>query len=88
MRSNVAKDYFGEAPRSGLSVPELFAANERRYEYQQAYARYWNGTAKITKSGRPVDFVLLPAFPAPCFRPGQSGLYLGARNAICAPSGP
>ncbi|KZV61549.1 amidase [Peniophora sp. CONT] len=75
--NQLVKDYFGEAPRPGLSASELFAANERRYQYQQAYAKYWNETRNITKSGRAVDFVLLPAFPASCFRPGQSGMYLG-----------
>ncbi|VDC00395.1 unnamed protein product [Peniophora sp. CBMAI 1063] len=75
--NQLVKDYFGEAPRPELSASELFAANESQYQYQAAYAKYWNGTAKITKSGRAVDFVLLPAFPAPCFRPGQSGVYTG-----------
>ncbi|VDC00394.1 unnamed protein product [Peniophora sp. CBMAI 1063] len=75
--NQLVKDYFGETPRPEVSASELFAANEKLYQYQSAYAKYWNETAKSTKSGRPVDFVLFPAFPAPCFRPGQSGLYVG-----------
>lgn len=78
-----AKDYFGEAPRAGLSASELLAANERHYQFQQAYANYWNGTASLTKSGRAVDFVLLPAFAAPSFRPGESGVYTGESRRFC-----
>lgn len=45
-------------------------------KYQQRYLEYWNSTAKITKNGRPVDFVLLPALQGASYRPGE-GLYGG-----------
>ncbi|VDC00620.1 unnamed protein product [Peniophora sp. CBMAI 1063] len=74
---HLVKDWFGEAPVPEISASEFFAANERRYQYQQAYAKYWNESYKFTQSGRPVDFVLLPAFHANSFRPGEAGRYLG-----------
>ncbi|KZV64679.1 amidase [Peniophora sp. CONT] len=75
--SRHATDWFGEAPVPGISASEFFAANERRYQYQQAYAKYWNESMKLTKSGHAVDFVLLPVRPSSTFRPGQAGGYLG-----------
>ncbi|KZV61548.1 amidase [Peniophora sp. CONT] len=75
--NQLVKDNFGEAPSKKLSATEFFALNERRYQYQQTYAKYWNDSSKLTKSGRPVDFIILPAFPANSFRPGQAGGYLG-----------
>ena len=71
------KDWFGDTPKPEIQASAFFAANERRYQYQQAYAKYWNESHQFTKSGRAVDFVLLPVFPQNSFRPGQAGGYLG-----------
>jgi len=65
------KDYFGDKPSMPLSVSELFAVNEERYRYQQEYMDYWNDSAKLTGTGRAVDFVLLPIQPGPSFQPGR-----------------
>ncbi|KAI0314320.1 amidase signature domain-containing protein [Amylostereum chailletii] len=63
----------GMAP---FDVERLWALNERKYAYQTAYAAYWNESGSKTKSGRPVDAVLLPAAPTASFRPGE-GIYPG-----------
>ncbi|KAI0031973.1 amidase signature domain-containing protein [Vararia minispora EC-137] len=65
---------FGKTAIEPMSLADFFDVNERRYRYQQAYTEYWNSTARLTKSGRPVDAVILPTFPGSSFRPGD-GLY-------------
>jgi amidase len=67
---------YGDKPVDPISVTDFFELNERRYRYQQAYGEYWNGTAAHTRSGRPVDAVIMPTYPGSSFRPGE-GLYFG-----------
>ena len=58
------------------SIHELWAIQRRIYDFQVRYLAYWNSTAKITKSGRAVDAVILPATPTASYRPTQ-GMYFG-----------
>ena len=58
-------------------MTEFFILNDRRHECQEAYAEYWNAFRELSKSGRAVDFVVLPGVPANTIRPGHAGGYLG-----------
>jgi amidase len=69
---------FGEVAGT-LPVPtinDIWALQRRKYEYQTRYLAYWNSTATLTKSGRPVDALIAPAAPTASFLPGN-GLYFG-----------
>ncbi|GAB1195066.1 hypothetical protein APSETT444_004320 [Aspergillus pseudonomiae] len=57
---NVGTDLFG-IPH--LSALELAALNVEKRQYQKLYMDYWNSTAEITGTGRPVDGVICPCAP-------------------------
>lgn len=46
-----------------LSMTELAALNVAKREYQKQYMDYWNRTAELTGTGRPVDGLLCPLAP-------------------------
>ena len=46
-----------------LSALELAALNVEKRQYQKLYMDYWNSTAEITGTGRPVDGVICPCAP-------------------------
>ncbi len=48
------------APKTADKIWEI---NLRLREYQKEYMEYWNGTARQTKSGKPVDAILTPVAP-------------------------
>ncbi|KAL4960370.1 putative general amidase GmdA [Aspergillus stella-maris] len=63
-------DISGEQPapqvivESGLpqkTALEIAQVNVAKREYQKAYMDYWNSTAEVTGTGRPVDAVICPA---------------------------
>ncbi|KAK7897999.1 hypothetical protein LTR67_004631 [Exophiala xenobiotica] len=45
------------------TADKIWEINLRLREYQKEYMEYWNGTAKQTKSGKPVDAILTPVAP-------------------------
>lgn len=45
------------------SASEIAALNVRKREYQKQYMDYWNSTAELTGTGRPVDGVICPTAP-------------------------
>ncbi|KAF2211613.1 hypothetical protein CERZMDRAFT_43002 [Cercospora zeae-maydis SCOH1-5] len=51
------------------SVLELMATNIAKREAQREYMEYWNSTAALTNTGRPVDAVICPVAPFPAARP-------------------
>ena len=55
---------------------ELWSLQTRIYAYQTRYFDYWNSTASLTSTGRPVDAVLVPLGPTLSFRP-EGGVYFG-----------
>lgn len=46
-----------------LSMTELAALNVAKREYQKQYMDYWNSTAELTGTGRPVDGLFCPLAP-------------------------
>jgi amidase len=67
--------HFGPAPVAEYTASRVAAVNVRKREYQRAYLEYWNGTAALTGTGRPVDGVIAPVAPYPAARPGGSTTY-------------
>lgn len=67
---------FGEEPRLEQSnATDIAANNIRKRKYQKEYLDYWNGTARVTGTGRPVDAWILPAAPFTAARPGRYDYY-------------
>ena len=46
-----------------LTITELAALNVAKREYQKQYMDYWNSTAELTGTGRPVDGLFCPLAP-------------------------
>lgn len=46
-----------------ISMTELAALNVAKREYQKRYMDYWNSTAELTGTGRPVDGLFCPLAP-------------------------
>ncbi|KAJ5173158.1 hypothetical protein N7492_005751 [Penicillium capsulatum] len=49
--------------RPELKASEIAALNVAKREYEKEYMDYWNSTAALTETGRPVDGVLCPIAP-------------------------
>lgn len=55
---------YGENPSgSQWNASDIAVNNVRKREYQKEYLDYWNDTAAVTGTGRPVDAWILPAAP-------------------------
>ena len=46
-----------------MNAQQLAALNVEKREYQKLYMDYWNSTAELTGTGRPVDGVISPCAP-------------------------
>lgn len=59
--------------QSGIqfNASEIAALNVAKREYQKRYMDYWNSTADITGTGRPVDGVFCPVAPHASAIPGH-----------------
>ena len=49
--------------RPAYTIAEMFALNTEREKLRAKAHAHWNATAKMTKSGRPVDVILTPVAP-------------------------
>ncbi|GAB7349320.1 hypothetical protein MBLNU459_g8457t1 [Dothideomycetes sp. NU459] len=76
-------DLSGEEPKPSILVEETPQANataimqnqlEKR-EAEKEYMEYWNSTAKLTSSGKPVDAVISPLAPFAAARPQKYTYY-------------
>lgn len=54
-----------------LSMTELAALNVAKREYQKQYMDYWNSTAELTGTGRPVDGLFCPLAPHAAVIPNE-----------------
>ncbi|EAW06572.1 putative general amidase GmdA [Aspergillus clavatus NRRL 1] len=72
----------GEEPPSpilvklGVGLPhrsarEVASLNVEKREYQKLYMEYWNSTAELTDTGRPVDGVICPCAPHAAVKPQE-----------------
>lgn len=69
---------FGLSPRPEASATEINGINIAIRDYRRSYLEYWNGTAEITGTGRPVDVFLMPVAPTPAPVRGKV-LYFGEK---------
>jgi amidase len=55
--------FYGNEPIAPRTGDAIFETNLEVRRYQKAYLDYWNSTAALTKTSRPVDAVLAPVAP-------------------------
>ncbi|GAQ42175.1 hypothetical protein AtubIFM56815_005197 [Aspergillus tubingensis] len=60
IHTSVVIDTSGSPQKTAL---EIAALNVEKREYQKQYLDYWNSTAQVTGTGRPVDAVICPVAP-------------------------
>ncbi len=57
------------------SASKISANNVSKREYQKEYMEYWNNTARLTSTGRPVDAIISPLAPFAAARPERYKYY-------------
>lgn len=55
------------------TATQIARLNVKKREYQKLYMDYWNSTAELTDTRRPVDGVICPIAPHAAVIPGQYG---------------
>lgn len=60
----------------------MHAISLRSRDYKQEYLDYWNSTARLTSSGRPVDGIIACVTPFAAAERGKDG-YLGTCCIFC-----
>ncbi|KAI4288613.1 MAG: hypothetical protein L6R35_002122 [Caloplaca aegaea] len=73
MIPQVVGAYSGDKPPEDATY--IAANNVAQREYQKEYMEYWNSTAELTGTGRPVDVVIAPVAPFSAARPGRYSYY-------------
>lgn len=61
--------------REEASASKIAANNIAKREYQKEYLEYWNSTAHLTATGRPVDAIIAPLAPFAAARPNRYKSY-------------
>jgi amidase len=67
-----------------MTASEIAALNVAKREYQKQYMDYWDSTAEVTGTGRPVDALFCPLAPHAAVIPGEfkSVGYTGFVNVL------
>ena len=61
--------------REEASASRISANNIAKRNYQKEYMEYWNSTAHMTATGRPVDAIIAPLAPFAAARPDRYKYY-------------
>jgi len=59
---------YGKEPSTEQPASVIAAVNVAKRKMQKTYMEYWNSTAELTGTGKPVDAVLAPLAPFPAAR--------------------
>ena len=62
---------YGSVPGTEFTASQIAETNVAKRAYQKEYMDYWNSTASLTGTGRPVDAVLMPLAPFAAARPSM-----------------
>ncbi|KAK2806713.1 hypothetical protein FQN50_005707 [Emmonsiellopsis sp. PD_5] len=62
--------FLKQSPQSDAT--QIAATNVAKREYQKSYMEYWNSTAELTGTGRPVDGLFCPTAPFAASRQGKN----------------
>jgi amidase len=66
---------YGDKPGEQYSAAKISANNIALREWQKQYMDYWNSTADLTGTGRPVDGLIAPLAPFAAARPTKYTYY-------------
>jgi amidase len=66
---------YGSAPGTEFTASQIAETNVAKRAYQKEYMDYWNSTASLTGTGRPVDAVITPLAPFAAARPDMYDYY-------------
>jgi amidase len=66
---------YGDKPGNEFTASEISKNNVEKRQWQKDYMDYWNSTAELTGTGRPVDGVICPLAPYPAAMPEQYKYY-------------
>lgn len=66
---------FGDKPTEQKNGSHIAATNLRIREYRKEYLDYWNSTAALTGTGRPVDAFIAPVTPYAAAPPDKFRYY-------------
>lgn len=75
MKPQLERTYGAGLQLKEFLATDIAAINVSKRQLQKAYMEYWNSTASLTSTGRPVDAIIAPAAPFPAARPDQYGYY-------------
>lgn len=67
--------HFRDKPFEEFSASQIAETNVLKRKLQKKYMEYWNSTAQLTRSGRPVDGVIAPLAPFAAARPDMYDYY-------------
>ncbi|KJR81677.1 amidase [Sporothrix schenckii 1099-18] len=70
-------ELYGTAPKAPTTADQLFDGNLELFQYRRDYMDYWNSTAALTKSGRPVDAILAPVAPGAAVELDNKNFHVG-----------
>jgi amidase len=62
-------------PKPPADATQIMATNIAKREAQKEYMEYWNSTAELTGTGKPVDALIAPLAPFAAARPGKYTYY-------------
>lgn len=79
-----APQVLGTEHGTPMTASEISALNVAKREYQKLYMDYWNSTAEVTGTGRPVDALFCPLAPHAAVIPNEyeSVGYTGFVNVL------
>ncbi|RMZ92623.1 hypothetical protein DV736_g172, partial [Chaetothyriales sp. CBS 134916] len=66
---------YGEKAGEEATATQIATNNVDKREFQKEYLDYWNSTASLTGTGKPVDGVISPLAPYPAARPERYRYY-------------
>ena len=55
--------FLGEFPFEQANATQIHANNVAKREFQKSYLDYWNASAALSGTGRPVDAIVIPVAP-------------------------
>jgi amidase len=73
MISQISSTYGKLKPE--YTASEIATVNVLKRQYQKEYMEYWNSTASLTGTGRPVDAIIAPLAPFAAARPDMYDYY-------------
>ncbi|RSL96388.1 hypothetical protein CEP52_011517 [Fusarium oligoseptatum] len=78
------EDYPDGKPNPPFSSIRVEKEAQRLHKYKLEYHHYWMSTANKTRTGRPVDAIILPVWGSAAIIPGKPsyGDYIGVSNVV------